>query len=93
MSKMKQRHIRIVDEIDATYNEIELETQQQFNDFVLRLKGQYSRKFATFKQVIELYEKELQKNKTYWQSSVEVGYVILARCTISIIMITTEFGC
>ena len=55
MSKMKQRHIRIVDEIDATYNEIELETQQQFNEFVLRLKGQYSRKFATFKQVIELY--------------------------------------
>jgi len=75
MAKMKQKHIRIVDEIDATYNEIEVETQQQFNDFVLRLKGQYSRKFATFKQVIELYEKELQKNKDYWQSTVEVSSI------------------
>lgn len=73
---MKQRHIRIVDEIDATYNEIEVETQQRFNDFVHRLKGQHSRKFATFKQVIELYEKDLQRNKSYWQSTVEVGIVI-----------------
>lgn len=79
MSKMKQRHIRIVDEIDATYNEIETETQQQFNDFVLRLKGQYSHKFATFKQVIELYQNELQKNKSYWQSTVEVGNVKFTR--------------
>ena len=81
---MKQRHIRIVDEIDATYNEIEAETQQQFNDFVLRLKGQYSRKFATFKQVVEMYQKELQKNKSYWQHTVEVGNVTY--CTRSIIL-------
>lgn len=79
MTKMKQRHITIVDEIDATYNEIEVETQQQFNDFVLRLKGQYSRKFAAFKQVTELYEKELQKNKTHWQSTVEVGNIEFTR--------------
>ena len=78
---MKHRHIRIVDEIDATYNEIEVETQQQFNDFVLRLKGQYSRKFATFKQVIELYQKEQQKSKSYWQSSVEVGNTESANST------------
>ena len=76
---MKQRHITIVDEIDATYNEIEVETQQQFNDFVLRLKEQYSRKFAAFKQVTELYEKELQKNKTHWQSTVEVGNIEFTR--------------
>ena len=83
---MKQRHVRIVDEIDATYNEIEVETQQQFNDFVLRLKGQYSRKFATFKQVVELYQKELQKNKSYWQSSVEVGNVSYTCCTRPVIL-------
>ena len=77
---MKQKHIRIVDEIDATYNEIEVETQQQFNDFVLHLKGQYSRKFATFKQVIELYQKELQKNKNYWQSTFEVSNIKSTDC-------------
>ena len=70
---MKARHVRIVDEIDATYSEIEVETQQQFNDFVLRLKSQYSSKFSTFKQVIELYQEELQKNKGYWQKTAEVG--------------------
>jgi len=73
MKKMKARHVRIVDEIDATYSEIEVETQQQFNDFVLRLKSQYSSKFSTFKQVIELYQEELQKNKGYWQKTAEVG--------------------
>ena len=86
---MKQRHIRIVDEIDATYNEIEVKTQQQFNDFVLRLKAQYSRKFATFKQVNELYEKD----KIYWQSTAEVGNIKLARYVIIIIIIITEFDC
>lgn len=90
---MKQRHIRIVDEIDATYNEIEVETQQQFNDFVLRLRGQYSRKFATFKQVIELYQKELQKNKSYWQSTVEVGNIKFTACILYHHMITKEFRC
>lgn len=83
---MKQRHIRIVDEIDATYNEIEVETQQQFNDFVLRLKGQYSRKFATFKQVVELYQKELQKNRSYWQCTVEVSNTSCTYCTRLIIL-------
>lgn len=83
---MKQRHIRIVDEIDATYNEIEVETQQQFNDFVLRLKGQYSRKFATFKQVVELYQKELQKNRSYWQCTVEVSNTSCTYCTRPIIL-------
>lgn len=83
---MKQRHIRIVDEIDATYNEIEAETQQQFNDFVLRLKGQYSHKYATFKQAIELYQKE----KSYWQGTVEVRNTTIT--IIIIYMMTIEFN-
>jgi len=73
MKKMKERHVRIVDEIDSTYSEIEVETQQQFNDFVLRLKSQYSSKYTTFKQVIEFYQEELQKSKGYWQSTAEVS--------------------
>lgn len=88
---MKQRHIRIIDEIDATYNEIEVETRQQFNDFVLRLKGQHSRKVVASKQVIELYQKELQKKKGYWQSTVEVGNLNIS-CNLSLSM-TIEFGC
>ena len=80
---MKARHVKIVDEIDVMYREIEAETQQQFNNFVQRLKNQYSQKSTTFKQVIELYQEELKKNKNYWQSKAEVGIKtnkILCQC-------------
>ncbi|XP_072167094.1 uncharacterized protein [Diadema setosum] len=69
MKKMKTNHIRIVHEIQDNYRQIEDQTQDQFNVFVLSLRQQYKEKVVTFRQVIEVHRKELDSHKSYWEQT------------------------
>ncbi|XP_030832352.1 calmodulin-binding carboxy-terminal kinesin isoform X2 [Strongylocentrotus purpuratus] len=69
MKKMKGNHIRIVHEIQDSYRQIEDQTQDQFNGFVINLRSQYKDKVVTFRQVIEVHRKELGSHKSYWEQT------------------------
>ncbi|XP_041465181.1 myosin-10-like [Lytechinus variegatus] len=69
MKKMKGNHIRIVHEIQDNYRQIEDQTQDQFNVFVINLRSQYKEKVVTFRQVIEVHRKELDSHKSYWEQT------------------------
>ncbi|KAL3866569.1 hypothetical protein ACJMK2_043857, partial [Sinanodonta woodiana] len=71
MKHMKSNHIIIVHEIQLQYKEIEKETQNQFNKFVLCLRGEYSGKVGTFRQVIDLHREELKRKENYWKEMLE----------------------
>ncbi|KAK3604681.1 hypothetical protein CHS0354_009292 [Potamilus streckersoni] len=71
MKSMKSNHIVIVHEIQLQYKEIEKETQNQFNKFVLCLRGEYSGKVGTFRQVIDIHREELKRKENYWKEMLE----------------------
>ncbi|XP_052794090.1 early endosome antigen 1-like isoform X2 [Mya arenaria] len=66
MKAMKTNHIIIVENIQEHYSDIETETQEQFNMFVLCIREEYSKKRNTFRQVIDAHQVELDKKEKYW---------------------------
>ena len=45
--------------------------QSQFNNFVLTLRGGYSNKVETFRQVIEVHRLELAQKQQYWDEALQ----------------------
>lgn len=74
MKRMKGRHLKIVGQIEEQYKLIEKDSQGQFNQFVITIRDQYNSKIATFRQVIEFYQADLEKKENFWKRSYEVLY-------------------
>ncbi|XP_064618815.1 myosin-9-like isoform X3 [Lineus longissimus] len=69
MKNMKLKHVSIVTEIEGNFRGIEKETQNQFNSFVLNLRGQYSTKVKTFRDVIDVHRQEVNQKQQYWEET------------------------
>ncbi|XP_053405776.1 uncharacterized protein LOC123566477 isoform X3 [Mercenaria mercenaria] len=71
MKAMKTNHLVIVENIQMHYGEIETETQEQFNMFVLCMREDYSKQRGTFRKVIDAHQVELDKKEKYWNEMLQ----------------------
>lgn len=71
MMAMKARHIDLVGEIDSNYKMVELETQEQFTEFVHKLHEEYRAREAALCKAINVYRSELLEAQNNWQQALE----------------------
>ncbi|XP_060607664.1 nuclear anchorage protein 1-like [Ruditapes philippinarum] len=71
MKAMKQNHLVIVENIQMHYGEIESETQEQFNMFVLCIRDEYASQRQTFRKVIDTHKDEVEKKEKYWNEMLQ----------------------
>lgn len=73
MRRMKGLHLKIVGQIQEQYKLIEEDSRGQFNQYVILIRDQYQSKIATFRQVIEIHQADLENKETFWKSSYDVS--------------------
>ena len=49
-----------------------LESQGQFNDYVIKLRMEYNDKVGTFRRIIEIHQAEQERSQDYWQNCIKV---------------------
>ncbi|XP_028399082.1 kinectin-like [Dendronephthya gigantea] len=71
MKRMKGLHLKIVGQIQEQYKLIEEDSRGQFNQYVISIRDQYQSKVATFRQVIEIHQADLENKESFWKNSYE----------------------
>ncbi|XP_065672562.1 kinesin-related protein 2 isoform X3 [Hydra vulgaris] len=71
MKKMKENHYVVVEKIQHHYKLIEEDTQVQFNDYLNKLRNEYSQKVATFKQVLESHNAEFKERENFYEQAIK----------------------
>lgn len=71
MKRMKGNHLKVIEKIQDQYKAIEEHTQGQFNDYVIKLRMEYSDKVGTFRKIIEIHQTEQDRNTDYWKNCIK----------------------
>ncbi|XP_012557643.2 uncharacterized protein LOC100213907 isoform X1 [Hydra vulgaris] len=71
MKKMKENHYVVVEKIQHHYKLIEEDTQVQFNDYLNKLRNEYSQKVTTFKQVLESHNAEFKERENFYEQAIK----------------------
>uniref|UniRef100_A0A7M5X8X7 Kinesin motor domain-containing protein n=1 Tax=Clytia hemisphaerica TaxID=252671 RepID=A0A7M5X8X7_9CNID len=71
MKKMKANHFEVVEKIQQQYQLIEEESQVQFNNYVIKLRGEYSTKVATFRHVLESHQADYKQKQNFYEQAIK----------------------
>ena len=55
------------------YYQFNFPFQAQFNSYVIKLRGEYSTKVATFRHVLESHQSDFKQKQDFYEKAIKVG--------------------